>query len=85
MGFCEKILMNKVMMNVNLLSVYMLDRIVENIDRTRAVTIQCDSVTLNSIIGHLFHPQKLSTTTPRSNVLGLSVTKRNGISLLTMP
>ena len=71
------------MFDLNILCIAVLNKILENIEDTHIVVVQCHDILRNIILGkHLFHPQKLSAATSYINILCFCSGQRNTILFL---
>ena len=77
---------NKVISNLYMLSLRVLNKVLRDIDSTRIITINNHGVLWYPIITQkLFHPKKLWTTTSSSNIFCLCNRQRHRILLFTHP
>ena len=67
--FLHNMIFEKVMMNLNVLCLRMLNWVVGNLDGTLIVALEWHILQVNTIVlESLLHPEKLSTTRSSSNV-----------------
>jgi hypothetical protein len=77
---------DKVMSDLNVLRLVVLNRIMSNLDGTLIVTQEWNLVTMNSIVLQcLPHPKELSTTTHGRHILGFGGGERHTVLLLRRP
>jgi hypothetical protein len=77
---------DKVVADLDVLGLVMLNRIMSDLDGTLIVTLEWHLVEVNTIILHgLPHPKELSTTTHGRHILGFGSGERHTILLLGRP
>ena len=79
-------LTNEVMLDLNVFSPRVLNRIFRDVDGTDIVTIYSEMLLIDTIVKKKFlHPKKLDTTVTSSNVFSLSSRERDGVLFLNHP